>query len=859
MEAGSGLPADGRNRSAFVFYATDDNYGVGVLVFVHLLRALGIRDDADLVVLHLRLSPWITAAMRDLGMITREVRPLHPLHPHRNPYFRHCLVKLRLFQLTEYERVLFVDADAIPLKSLDDLLSFPLRGSVAAPPAYWLEGEPQWTSAMLLAKPSDESWSRVLRHVSGVSRRGDGGYFDMTLLNAEFGGEIDSLPSTALVLNSEWEDRERPNYFPDPIAAYSTASVVHFTALGKPWTCSPAEARALRPNAYPAFYDLWERWHAARTAVTAGARVDAAPRAAGAKTSGRSSDSDHAAEAARLARAAMSHGAMQKPEELGALIELITGRKLETVVEIGTARGGTLFVWCRIAEPDAAIVSIDLPGAHFGTPEGAEDVSVLASFAEPSQSLHLLRADSASAETREALQRVLAGRPIDLLFIDGDHTFRGARSDFVRYAPLVREGGLVVFHDILPAEPEVEVSRLWRLLREHHPDRCSEVVRTDPRNSWGGFGVFRWPGTEVVRPLLESLTPLGEEGGLASTLTEPVEDIETVVGSFFTPRGDEVITAVMRSDGVWERFETAYLHARLRPGDTFVDVGAHVGYFTVLGSRAVGPTGTVIALEPEGRNRDCLRLNLRRHGCGNVTVLPYAAHASRGWMSLALDEVNRGGHFLVPAGESATLVRCIRLDESLPERVDVVKIDAQGFDHDVVAGLERTVARNPQIAIVCELSPSELDRRGVHVKAVLDGYEKLGLRMSLFDELGRLQTTTADAVERLVRARPHPDFSLVLEPAVGKRWEPPHPDWFPRVAGDLEVEEGSEGLVVTEAGRGRVHVLNHTAAFVFALCTGSQRVGEIAERVRVTFGLAEPPTADVERVLERLHTDKLVV
>jgi len=68
----------------------------------------------------------------------------------------------------------------------------------------------------------------------------------------------------------------------------------------------------------------------------------------------------------KLAEIAISKGATQKITELSPLISPLKKRKLRTVVEIGTEKAGTLYVWCRIAQPDAVIISIDLPGGPFG-------------------------------------------------------------------------------------------------------------------------------------------------------------------------------------------------------------------------------------------------------------------------------------------------------------------------------------------------------------------------------------------------------------------------------------------------------------------------------------------------------------
>jgi FkbM family methyltransferase len=293
----------------------------------------------------------------------------------------------------------------------------------------------------------------------------------------------------------------------------------------------------------------------------------------------------------------------------------------------------------------------------------------------------------------------------------------------------------------------------------------------------------------------------------------------------------------------------------LRPGQTFVDVGAHVGYFSVLASKQVGPTGTVIAVEPERRNVDLLRRNLARNGCTNAGVVPFAAHSTDRLMSLALDEENRGAHRLVPLGEAATSVRCVRLDDFLPEHVDVIKVDVQGYDHDAIAGMERTLAANPRIRLIAELSFGELERRHLRPELVLAGYEERGFTISVFDDFGRVRRVTV--AELLGRARTL-EVSVILERPREPSFSARDLSARPQVAAGLEVNEVPDGLIVYEPARDRVHQLNATAAAVFDLCTGERTVTEIAALVQEAYELADPPIDDVCACLDRLGAEGLV-
>jgi predicted O-methyltransferase YrrM len=197
--------------------------------------------------------------------------------------------------------------------------------------------------------------------------------------------------------------------------------------------------------------------------------------------------------ARRLAKRAVELGANQKISELAPLVKLLKRRRLSTVVEIGTARGGTFATWCALAAPDALLVSIDLPGGAHGGGYSEDEAARFAGYGKPGQTLRFLRADSHAPETRAELEAILGGRDVDFLMIDGDHTYAGVKADYEMYAPFVAATGVVAFHDILPHPqvPDCEVDRLWDELKTRH----AHEEFTDPDDvrgwgQWGGIGVL---------------------------------------------------------------------------------------------------------------------------------------------------------------------------------------------------------------------------------------------------------------------------------------------------------------------------------------------------------------------------------
>src|SRR6478609_5210120 len=108
-----------------------------------------------------------------------------------------------------------------------------------------------------------------------------------------------------------------------------------------------------------------------------------------------------------------------------------------------------------------------------------------------------------------------------------------------------------------------------------------------------------------------------------------VIEADTQLGPLLVEKDAEVVTRSLLEVGYWDPSISGLMQRVLRPGMTFVDAGANIGWFSVLGSRLVGRQGRVFAVEPDQLNLQILRANLERHDCSNVTVLPIAAWSER--------------------------------------------------------------------------------------------------------------------------------------------------------------------------------------------------------------------------------------
>ena len=198
--------------------------------------------------------------------------------------------------------------------------------------------------------------------------------------------------------------------------------------------------------------------------------------------------------------------------------------------------------------------------------------------------------------------------------------------------------------------------------------------------------------------------------------------------------------------GRWEAEESDLLRALLRPGATFVDVGACVGYMTLLGAKAVGPAGRVVAVEPSPANVALLRANVAANGATNVEFLAAAASEHSGSIGLSLSPWNTGDNRAYPVPEMERVeVAAVRLDDVLRhlERVDVVKVDTQGTDHRAIRGLAATLARCRPVLVV-EFWPLGISESGDDPLAVLEEYAALGYEVRVLGGDDRVLGTAAD-------------------------------------------------------------------------------------------------------------------
>ena len=240
------------------------------------------------------------------------------------------------------------------------------------------------------------------------------------------------------------------------------------------------------------------------------------------------------------------------------------------------------------------------------------------------------------------------------------------------------------------------------------------VLRKGAKRMLGRSGVF----SLVFRPLsgwtFRSRLPGGMEVALRPFSNDPWIAREVALARVYERRGS------------------------LPRGGTVIDVGAHIGIFTILASRAAGPDGRVLAFEPAPDNFELLLENLRRNGCENVEAQRRAVSSVKGARQFRVSRAGATGSNTLEVGdksagqpgESETIyVDCLTLDSLVQEgalpSLDFLKVDVEGHELEVLRGgagvLERLRPR-----IVVETNPRSPRRESVTSFLEARGYEVRG-------------------------------------------------------------------------------------------------------------------------------------
>ena len=219
---------------------------------------------------------------------------------------------------------------------------------------------------------------------------------------------------------------------------------------------------------------------------------------------------------------------------------------------------------------------------------------------------------------------------------------------------------------------------------------------------------------------------------------------------------EKVIASALAFGGMYEPLHTHIARRSLRPGDVALDLGANIGYFTLLFAKLVGPMGAVYAFEPAPDTFDVLSQNVAENGYKNVTLVRKAVSNVAGLARLALVDGNPGLNHLA-AGRVRTRtaeIETVRLDDHFARyegRIDFIKMDVEGAESFALEGMRSLLDRHPRVKLLTEFIPAYVRNVGgdpeQYLRLLLDrGFDLFEVRHDIqrvIDPLSLLRPDTA--------------------------------------------------------------------------------------------------------------------
>lgn len=280
--------------------------------------------------------------------------------------------------------------------------------------------------------------------------------------------------------------------------------------------------------------------------------------------------------------------------------------------------------------------------------------------------------------------------------------------------------------------------------------RIGQAART------GSHAVIRRATAHSAADCLQVPPPLRDGG--------PFELIETDFGPFWMQTSDEVMRPYLMRRKRWGDAPAELLRRILQPGTRYLDVGANIGYFSVF-VHLLAKDIQIDAVEPQPILYSLLQNNLWANGA-RARTHNVALGDQRRLLPMSSAPMNPADSRLgvhEPDGRYDLVVPVIQADELFTRRTfDVVKISVQGFEPDVILGMQRIIRDSPAIVLVVDFRPSLLIDRGLDPREVLNRYRQMGLHIAVNDDGGTGTCTAEGVIDHCRSAGSEGQVNLIL-------------------------------------------------------------------------------------------------
>lgn len=218
-------------------------------------------------------------------------------------------------------------------------------------------------------------------------------------------------------------------------------------------------------------------------------------------------------------------------------------------------------------------------------------------------------------------------------------------------------------------------------------------------------------------------------------------------------------------NNIYEKFETDLVKQEIKKGDVVIDIGANIGYYTLIFAKLVGNTGKVFAFEPDPTNFQLLKKNIEANGYTNVILEQKALSNKEGKVTLALSKQNTAGHHIISEqqdSKNSIQVDAIIADnyfKNFEHKINFIKMDVEGAESIVLGGMTNMLRNNTELKMMVEYNPDAIKNIGLDPIQYLELLIKNGFSVMDIDSKN-MKITNTD-VQSLIR-KYHNEYTNLL-------------------------------------------------------------------------------------------------
>jgi FkbM family methyltransferase len=197
--------------------------------------------------------------------------------------------------------------------------------------------------------------------------------------------------------------------------------------------------------------------------------------------------------------------------------------------------------------------------------------------------------------------------------------------------------------------------------------------------------------------------------------------------------------------GVLEPLVTEIFEKTIRKGDVVLDIGANIGYYTLIAARKIGAEGRVYAFEPEPANFELLKKNVKLNNYRNVVLENKAVSNKNGTSKLYIHPTSTGGHSLTQKSDVQIQVETVTVDSYFEkmERIDLVKMDIEGAETLVIQGMSDVLRKNKQLKIIMEFDLKTVRHAGFTLRQLTEPLFNHGFRAYVIESGEKIDTISS--------------------------------------------------------------------------------------------------------------------